>query len=216
MDTGSKMIKRGKGWHNTGTTVASANYGGVEYEGMVREFSDMIVPTDPNQPWQRRSGGKVTCVLVRNVSGIALQPGLLVSWKAGYRGRRIGGYAYEANSECAGVVDEFWPSSGVPDGELFWLVVKGHTICKTGATAAAANVITAGAKIKVLTGSAATGTTTNADGRITPANTTFSVTETTDGTAINVLTNFVGVATSAASSAADQSVLVELDTHWRG
>lgn len=213
-DVATKRIPRGKGWHNTGTAIASADYGGVQYEGTVRVFGDFELNTNALEPLRRRSPGDVVCVLVRNVSGFNLLPGRLVKWAAGYRGKRVAGYANVDYEEVAGVVDEFWPSTGVPDGELFWLVVKGHTLVKTSLAGNAQNNIAVGDILTALT-AATTGATTA--GRVQPRALPFSATETTDGTMTKVLTNFIGKAASAKTTAqTNNDLLVELDCHWRG
>jgi hypothetical protein len=212
-DVATKKIQRGKGWHNTGAQILSANYGGTEYEGTIRTFEDQGPSTTANQPLTRRSAGQVTCILVRNVSGINLLPGRMVTWKAGFRGKRVDGYSTTTACEVAGVVDEYWPAAGVPDGELFWLVVRGHTLVRNDlATGGAA--INAGDRLVALT--AITSQCTTA-GRIVSIAGTFSAAETTDGTAINVLTNWVGRAVSAKTSAnTNNQVLVEFDSHFVG
>lgn len=157
---GNKIIPRGKGWHNTGTTVASADYGGVEYEGTVRTFKD-LAPRSGFNPRTPRSGGDVVCRLVRNVSSVKLLPKRAVVWATGYRNKRIAGYAIDNTTpdEVAGITDEHWPSSGIPDGELFWLTVKGPTLWETNSTADENNKFSEG---DWLIGGTASGSTANA------------------------------------------------------
>lgn len=76
----------------------------------------------------KRTNHPVTCRLVKNSSGIALLPGYLVTFKAGTNRTEVDGYARTTAVDCV-PVDEFLPSTGVPDGSYFWVVVKGPALC---------------------------------------------------------------------------------------
>ena len=202
MQVGPKTVLRGKGWHNTGAAIASADYGGADYEGTVRTFHDYSIPTGTN-PKSPRSGGDVTCVLVRNVSGANLLSKRLVSWASGYRFKRVAGDVSKTVAETAGAVDEFWPAAGVPDGELFWLAVKGHHLVKSDLAGGANNVITAGMQLVSLTAATTLATTA---GRVAPIDTTGATTP-----LANQVLNTIGKAVSAKTTAnTDADVLVEL------
>jgi len=204
-DLAVQRIPRGKGWHNTGSAITSANYGGAEYEGTVRTFGDFDVPSG-TAPKSRRTGGDVVCKLVRNVSGFALTPKRLVSWASGYRNKRVAGYARTTACEVAGVVDEFWPASGVPDGELFWLAVKGHHKILTSLAGNGENVISAGDWLVALTAATTAATTAGRASAIDLTGATSLL-----GTQI---LNRIGRAASAMTTAqTNTDVLVELDLY---
>ena len=63
--------------------------------------------------------------LVRNASGHALQPKAMVTWKSGYHGRHIGGYANttfgQGELNIAGIV---YSKTPVPNGEHCWICVQ--------------------------------------------------------------------------------------------
>jgi hypothetical protein len=59
----------------------------------------------------------------------------------------------------AGVVDEWLPSAGVVDDDLFWIVRKGPTLVLTDLAGGAANVITSGANLVALTAATSQATT---------------------------------------------------------
>lgn len=71
------------------------------------------------------SAAERRALFVRNVSGTILFPGQVVNWTNGFRGRRVGALSAAAGYNVAGVVDYYLPSTGVRDGDLFWLFVRG-------------------------------------------------------------------------------------------
>ena len=143
------------------TTVALA--------GIVKVFKDMnYTTTTGNQVKGYRSGGEVTCILVRNSSGISLLPKMAVTWKSGARGREVDGYAdFGPDRAIAGLVDEFLASTGVANNDYFWLVVKGNALAITGMVADETNVISVDDWLINLTAAASTFSTTA--GRVGPA-----------------------------------------------
>jgi hypothetical protein len=72
----------------------------------------------------RLSGFTGRAMIVMNDSGGTLTRCLNVRFKSGYYGQRIGAVA-GAGEPSDGVVDHCIPSSGVPDGSCFLLVVAG-------------------------------------------------------------------------------------------
>lgn len=100
-------------------------------------------------------------ILVRNKSGISLLPKRLVTWKSGKEGLQVDGYAATDFGKVAGVVDEWLPSTGVANNDLFWLVVKGPTKCLKSLDA---NTLTQDDYVVAITAAASTSTTA---GRIT-------------------------------------------------
>jgi len=143
-DVGHKRIPRGKGWSNTGAAIAAADQGGAGFEGTRRTFGNYDPSITTPRIRQRRDAGDVVCLLVRNESGINLLPKRAVRWKVDNVGKAVNGYAIQTDADyppgVAGIVDEFWPAAGVPDGELFWLVVRGQTFWVTDSTAGGNNI----------------------------------------------------------------------------
>lgn len=95
------------------------------------------------------SNRTVECVAVKNVSGGALLPGAVVKFKdAATSGQFSGGILGEVDAAATttlagangliGVVDEYLPAAGVPDKEVFWLVIRGpSTVTKTATSVSA-------------------------------------------------------------------------------
>lgn len=172
-------------------------------EGIIKTFKDMnYTRTSGAQVNGYRSGGEVTCILVRNDSGQALLPGRVCIWKAGAVGKRVDGYTAAdglANSRLAipaGIVDEFLPSTGVADDDYFWLVVKGPALVKKSLDA---NTLTQGENVVAITAADSLGTTS---GRIKSFLQTSNTTE-----MANQAVNKIGIAMST-SATTDANVLV--------
>lgn len=180
---------------NPGRTVASSQKADVE--GTYHDFRDFIAPTGSGMR-TRRSNRWVTCILVRNVSAGVLLPGFTVTWKSGYRGLQVDGYSDVGGERCAGVVDEFLPSSGVPVNDLFWLVVKGPVLMKTALEANANNVISLDDRLYALTAVTSGATTA---GRVVTWALTATSTGTTNGTLTQDILNHFGTAMSAKTTA---------------
>lgn len=199
MNDTTAPFDRGRTFYD-GRTIDTNNYDGTHLEGLVASFPD----TDPSNRTLRRSAGQTICVLVRNTSGVTLPPKRAVAWASGYRGKRVDSITRTTAQEVAGIVDEHVGTGGVPNGDLFWLCVKGPSLVKaplTGAEHAVAAGIAIGDMLVALT--QATSSSTNAitgGGRFTTQNGTFSAAQTTDGTAILMLANKVGRAMSAITS----------------
>lgn len=179
----------------------------IAIEGIVKTFKDMsYTTTNGAQVKTPRSGGEVTCILVRNDSGQALLPGRVVIWKAGFVGKRVDGYtsadglAASRLAIPAGVVDEFLPAAGVADDDYFWLVVRGPALVKKSLDA---NTLTQGEAVVAITGADSLGTTT---GRIKSFLQTSNTTE-----MANQATNKIGIAMStSATTGADVLTYVQL------
>lgn len=206
MDTGVKTPARGATWYGPSNTIDTNNYGStIHLEGQVALFHDM----DPSAPTTRLSGMDVKAILVRNVSGITLAPGRLVTWQSGYRYRRVDGYTAVANCEVAGVVDDFIPSAnGVRNGDLFWLIVQGPcraTLSNTAAEAAT-SLVAAGNLLAAVTAAASTVSTTA--GRFTgrASDLACAILDCTNGTNALFLMNHFARAISA-STTADSNTL---------
>lgn len=192
--------------HYNGQTIDTNDYGNsVSLEGVVHIFPN----NDPSVTAlsARRDGGTVTAICVRNVSGIALLPGRIPVWKSGYEGRRVDGYVTTEAAQAAGVVDDQLPSAGVPNGDLFWLIVKGKVLVKTGLTGAS-DALTISVGNKVVAATAATSQATTA-GRM-------KVADFTGATAVlaGQINNAIGRAlTARTTNNTDTNTLVELDLY---
>jgi hypothetical protein len=170
----------------------------AKVEGATKKFDDMEKQNTPGVKLNRRSNRQTTCLLVRNVSGFALLPRRAVTWAAGYRGRRVAGYARVGLEEVAGVVDEHLPSAGVANNDLFWLAVKGPSEALTPLTGNGDNVMAEGAILHALT--AVTSGSTTA-GRLYVGATTAPL-------------NYVGRAMSANTTGqTNRAILIDLDTY---
>jgi len=83
------------------------------------------------------SNRTVECIAVKNTSGSALVPGAVAKFKDASILNEVDGLA-TTSTALMGVVDEYLPTAGVPDGEIFWLVVRGpSTVTKTATSVAA-------------------------------------------------------------------------------
>lgn len=105
--------------------------------------------------------------VVRNRSGATLSGKRLVQYAAtaGKHEIEVSGYAATNSVKCH-VIDEFLNANGVPDKDLFYVVVEGPTLVKTSLEGGATNVVAVGDRLHALT-AATTGATTA--GRVQPA-----------------------------------------------
>lgn len=173
-----------------------------------------------------RSAQDVRLIAVRNTSGITLLPGLAVVWESGQRGKRVDGYSFappadgqDNTGEIAGVVDDHLPmSTGVRNGDLFWLQVGGPCLQRSHVTPASAQVRAEGDLLIAVTAAASTATTTGGteedeSGRAVPWDGAISVTAATDGTAVNIIKSAYARAVSAAatSGVTNEMLLIDLN-----
>jgi hypothetical protein len=165
-------FERGSTAYNGGVinTAAPGGLVGLEWEGKVWEFEDLQYNT-PNLVGAKpaRSNRSVQCMCVRNVSGVNILPGQLCNLQmAGTDGRyylgRVDGLAY-IGAQRAYPADEWLPAAGVPNNDMFWVVVAGPASILTPLDAGADNVFTVGERVVALT--AVTSQATSA-GRIAP------------------------------------------------
>lgn len=173
-----------------GTTTSTV---GVEWEGREFNIMDMDYTTNPAKPRAATNGTEIKRIrVVRNVSGISLLPGYLVSFKAGQYGKQVDGYTTTTAAEGY-PVDEFLVSTGVANNDLFYITVGGPASVVTSLAADATDVFSAGSVLVALT--AATSQATTA-GRV-------SAQDLTGATANlgNQVMNRVGVAISASTTA---------------
>lgn len=108
--------------------------------GQFWEFDDLLWNTGANGPPDRRSSGKVMCMLARNDSGSAILPKALCKPSVLTPGS-ITGLTSDYTDRYF-PADEFLPAAGVPDDAIFWVVVEG--LCKVVTAASVTANITAG------------------------------------------------------------------------
>ena len=184
-------------------TIDTTNYAGIGLEGREAQFDD-VTPATSAGATTRRSDRVKKCLLVRNVSGIALLPKRLVTYQAAYYGKRVDGYCDIDFEFAAGVVDEYLPAAGVRNGDLFWLTTQGPTLAKTSNGADATNVHTEGTPVFALT--AANSTATTNSGRVQPFTLTSNLTN-----AGTWVMNTIGRAMSSKTTAnSNVDILVDL------
>jgi hypothetical protein len=173
----------------------------VDLEGTECNFKDDV--RVGAQPRQMRSGRFRTARLVRNVSGFALEPKRLASWKAGFRGLRVDGYSRLTNQEVAGVIDPDLPAAGVANNDLFWLFRKGPNLVKTPVAGGAGNVFDEGDVLTALTAVTSGAATAGRFAKVDLTAATHPA---------SVIVNRIGRALSAATTANTNSdLLVDLE-----
>jgi hypothetical protein len=165
--------------------VTSATDGGG-WVGAVKLFPDI----DPSNG-QIRSNRLKKCIAVRNVSGVALLPKRVVTFKSGSFSE-VDGYTRLTDAASAGVVDEHLPSGGVAANDVFWVTVEGPTEVKLGPGLQAA----ADTTLVALTAGASTDSTTA--GQAQTAASTY------------LQTGYIGRAISAGTTAQNVLAIVNL------
>lgn len=138
-------------------TTDGAQWEGREFTVEDRDYSSSNTSAKPNRAYG--ANGWRTLRVVRNVSGVALLPGLLVSFKSGAYGKQVDGYARTTDQGPVFPVDEFLPAAGVPNNDLFYICVNGPASIKVAVDATGAN-IAQGAEILATTAAASTVSTT--------------------------------------------------------
>lgn len=116
---------RGETLYN-GVTPDVNNLLYAEREGEEKVFED--VNWGASGVKTARSARHVRCRLVRNLSGITLLGKRLVQINA--QTHRITGYSKLSGQPCY-PLDEFLPASGVPNGDLCWIVISGPAVVLT-------------------------------------------------------------------------------------
>lgn len=158
---------RGSTFYNGGT-IDSANLGGENLEGTIWEFEDIDLSATSSGVRSARTNRPVKCMIVRNQSAGALLPKRLVTLKTTDGGTYTGevdGYATTTAQGPAFPVDEWLPAAGVPQYDLFYVVIEGPATVLTDLAGAANNVHSVGGWVVALT--AATSGATTA-GRVAP------------------------------------------------
>lgn len=196
----SPPFARGETWYGLNPNppidaTSNATLGGVNYEGKEYVFEANSQDEGAASPaTQEDTGRSIRVRCVRNVSGIALKPGRLAHYAATdpYE-TRIDGYTFATTDRPAGVVDEFLPAAGVPNNDLFYIVIDGPT--KVTQLSVSASVLVIADR---LVPGAGTSATTNDAGRVVKQD----VTGATGTLAANIF-NQVGYASVANNSVED-------------
>jgi hypothetical protein len=113
-------------WGLGQTLGVSSDADGKGWVGAVKVFTDVNPRTG-----QVRSNRLKRCIAVRNTSGVALLPKKLVKFVDGSVSA-VDAYTRLDNAVVAGVVDEYLPSTGVADDDVFWITVDGPTEVSLG------------------------------------------------------------------------------------
>jgi hypothetical protein len=218
---------RGETFYNLFSATTQSTSDGIQYEGREWVFEDI----DPTKKVYR-TGRPVVCRCVRNVSGIALLPGRVARFAAGALnangapgglfGGQVDGYVNHnpgadlTDLNAKGVpIDEFLPTAGVQNLDLFWVVVQGPAGCKTDLATLSPSILVGD---PVVGQTAATSQATTA-GRIIDVNANTS--NATSFTADVLM--FIGYAISGPAGAAttaatgnntDSIVLVDVQRHF--
>lgn len=204
MSSSLQLFDRGKTF--LGKTIALADYGSSNHmEGVPGLFQD----EDPSDRTKKLSGMQVHAVICRNDSATTLYAGELVTWQALFLGRRVDALTSDTDptNGVAGVVDDFLPSTGVLDGDLFWLIQGGPTRAKCPATGTdLSGAIVEGDLLAAHV---------SQDGRVDPYLNTN--TDTATGAIAGEVQNVIGVAIDAAAdSTASNDLMVRfLAQLWR-
>lgn len=198
-DNVTGLPKRGFTYHG-GTPDSIGKTIGLE--GHPMKFMDDLPGTGGTGARVKRSDGHVYAILVRNVSGITLTPGRTVSWKAGFRGKRIDGFTTTTAQEVAGVVDDQLPAAGVANNDLFWLLTKGNVLIKTPLAAGAGSVFAEGDVLVALTAATSQATTAGRPAVLASAATT--------NTAAAIINRYARVMSAMTTAQTNTNMLVDL------
>lgn len=206
----TKPFPVGSTYHGAAGTIDTDDYAAVNLEGM--EVSWRVTATD-------KKSKLVRARIMRNCSGISLQPGTLVAHQTGYRRRRVDGYTCVDYAEAAGVVDDRLGYS-VRNGDLFLCIYDGPSRIKTKQEAESAATYSAGDILYAATQSASTAAATLTGGHAMEWDGEFNLTATSTGAeplkALNVARNAVAVAVSSVAATTDVGALKDVLMCIRG
>lgn len=136
----------------------------------------------------------ITAILVKNASGVTLNPCEAVVWAANDYGLEVGAKVSTTNAKIAGVVDPL--VSSVPANNYFWLVIRGPVKVFKVATGST-SPLAAESPLVALT---ANGTTAADAGRL-QLRVLAGSTDTTDSTLAAQIEGCAGIAITAATTA---------------
>ncbi len=130
--TADPGFARGQTLGVTVTMYEAENGDGSTVVGIRKVFRD----EDP-KTGALKSNRTVECIAVKNTSGSALLPGAVAKFKDAAILSEVDGLA-TTSTALMGIVDEYLPAAGVPNNEVFWLVVRGpSTVTKTATSVSA-------------------------------------------------------------------------------
>lgn len=135
-----------------GALASADSRNGTAVTGSQKAFTD----SDPRNTNTgiHLSNRPVSCIAVRNTSGAALLPGQAVKFKKTAILTEVDGAAASLADSPLGIVDEYLPSTGVANGDIFWLVVSGPTAIKTAAAFVPGGLVGVGAGGAAVAGTA--------------------------------------------------------------
>jgi hypothetical protein len=111
----------GATWYG-GRAIDASNLGGAEWEGKILQMETYAPPGSLPDPSVRPRMVKV----VRNRSGVNLKPGRVVKFDStDPYGTSVAGYCFALGDKPCGVVDDLIPPAGVPNNDLFYVIVSG-------------------------------------------------------------------------------------------
>ncbi len=198
----SLPFARGTTFFDGGTTDTTS---GRQLEGREYDVPDVDPRSTGTGSATYRTSRMVRVRIVRNKTGFALLPKKLVSFgtEAGKSTGQANGHVRLTADPVQGVVDEYLPSAGCPDGDLCYVVVAGPALCLPDLAAGANNVLPVETRVVSLT--AATSGATTA-GRIAPQDITGAT-----SLLANQIQNCVGKVLTARTTANTTSdVLVDV------
>ena len=130
--TADPGFARGQTLGVTVTMYEAENGDGSTVVGVRKVFRD----EDP-KTGALKSNRTVECIAVKNTSGSALLPGAVAKFKDAAILSEVDGLA-TTSTALMGIVDEYLPSAGVANNEVFWLVIRGpSTVTKTATSVSA-------------------------------------------------------------------------------
>lgn len=117
--------------------------------------------TERDFPYAGGNGSKrmTTCRLVKNSSGITLLPGRIVRFKVGTNRTEVDGYTRLDGQGDSAVSDDQLSSTGVINGDYFWVIVEGPALVKTPLEGTALNVFAQNDLVIALTAATSQATT---------------------------------------------------------
>lgn len=134
----AQMMERGKTYYgSTAAADLAAIADNPNVEGMHRIFNNL----DPSNLVNKRDGGEVEMIAVRNVSTISLKPKRMVNWLPGKEGSQVDGYTATRWTRVAGVIDERLPAAGCRDDDICWIAIRGRHLVETASDGGADSAV---------------------------------------------------------------------------
>lgn len=201
------LPRLGQTYYQRGTGPATPT-DAAALEGYTAVFKDTTASASVGADTQRSAKDRVM-MLVKNVSGMALLPKMLVTWDTSYIGKRVNGYArLDYDLAVAGVVDEHLPAAGCPDDDMCWICVQGPTLVYNSRAAAAEAHIDLNDRIAALTAATSQATTAGRVRTIVLDATSTGLNDVGDKIVLSVIGRALSAKTSAQTS---NEILVWID-----